>query len=187
MTPRAKRIRYALGALLAFGAVNAFAGGYYGLSGAPGVPLEWLEGSPFSDYTIPSLILGVVVGGTLGFAALAVLAGRRFAGRSAFVAGAIVLGWIVVQVSIIGYVSWMQPATLVAGLAILALAGRLMRESWHEAGRIVTARGSARKQTPVRHTCGRRRRDITGRSPDRPTGSGARHRSRVRGRRRGAL
>ena len=42
-------IRYLLGALLTFGAINAFAGGYYGLSGAKGVPLEWLEGSPFSD------------------------------------------------------------------------------------------------------------------------------------------
>jgi hypothetical protein len=35
-------IRYLLGALLTFGAINAFAGGYYGLSGAKGVPLEWL-------------------------------------------------------------------------------------------------------------------------------------------------
>jgi hypothetical protein len=38
--PRA--LRLALGLLLAFGALNAFAGGYYGLSGARGVPTEWL-------------------------------------------------------------------------------------------------------------------------------------------------
>jgi len=53
---RSSGLRYALAGLLAFGALNAFAGGYYGLSGAPGVPVEWLEGSPFSDYTVPSLI-----------------------------------------------------------------------------------------------------------------------------------
>ena len=125
MTRTATSIRYALGLLLAFGALNAFAGGYYGLSGAPGVPLEWLAGSPFEDYFVPSVILFVVVGGTLGFAALAALAGFRAARRSAFIAGTIVLGWIIVQVAIIGYVSWMQPATFIGGLAVLMLAWQL--------------------------------------------------------------
>ena len=119
-------VRYVLGMLLAFGALNAFAGGYYGLSGAPGVPAEWLAGSPFEDYFIPSLILFVVVGGTLGFAALAVLAGFRVARRSAFIAGTTVLGWIMAQVAIIGYVSWMQPATFMGGLAVVALAWGLV-------------------------------------------------------------
>ena len=118
-------MRYALGSLLVFGAVNAFAGGYYGLSGAPGVPLDWLAGSPFKDYFIPSLVLFVIVGGTLGFAALAVFARFRLARRSAVLAGTIVLVWIAVQVAIIGYVSWMQPATFIAGLVILTLARRL--------------------------------------------------------------
>jgi hypothetical protein len=50
-------IRTLLGALLTVGALNAFAGGYYGLSGAEGVPREWLAGSPFRDYFVPSVIL----------------------------------------------------------------------------------------------------------------------------------
>ena len=37
---RSPLIRYLLGGLLAFGALNAVAGGYYGLSGAEGVPRE---------------------------------------------------------------------------------------------------------------------------------------------------
>ena len=57
-------IRYTLGVLLAFGALNAFGGGYYGMQGAEGVPLEWLEGSPFKDYFLPGLILFAVVGGS---------------------------------------------------------------------------------------------------------------------------
>lgn len=113
--------RYFLGALLAFGALNAFAGGYYGLTGAEGVPLEWLEGSIFDDYFIPSLILFVVVGGALMLAAIAVAARSRIAGVAARAAGYIVLFWICVQLAIIGYVSWMQPATLVAGLLIIWL------------------------------------------------------------------
>jgi hypothetical protein len=119
---RSSGLRYALAGLLAFGALNAFAGGYYGLSGAPGVPVEWLEGSPFSDYTVPSLILFIVVGGSFLIAAVSVFARSRFARASALMAGATVLVWIGVQVAVIGYVSWMQPATAMGGLVILLLA-----------------------------------------------------------------
>jgi hypothetical protein len=117
--------RYVLGTLLAFGAINAFAGGWYGLSGAPDVPLEWLADTPFRDYFIPSLILFVIVGGALVFAAIAVFARFRLARVSALAAGIIVLVWISVQLAIIGYVSWMQPSTAVAGVLVLILASRL--------------------------------------------------------------
>jgi hypothetical protein len=114
-------IRVLLVALLAFGALNAFAGGYYGLSGAEGVPREWLAGSPFTDYRVPSLILFLVVGGALALAAVMVFTRHRRARAAAFAAAAVVLVWIIVQVAIIGYVSWMQPATFAAGLGILLL------------------------------------------------------------------
>ena len=115
-------VRHGLGGLLAFGALNAFAGGYYGLSDAKGVPVEWLQGSPFNDHTLPSLILVIVVGGSFLVAAIAVFAGARIARASALTAGAIVLIWLAVQVTIIGYVSWMQPATAIGGVLILVLA-----------------------------------------------------------------
>lgn len=50
--------------LLLFMAVNAFAGGVYGVCGAPGVPTEWLEGTPFRTYFVPALVLFVMVGGS---------------------------------------------------------------------------------------------------------------------------
>jgi hypothetical protein len=115
-------IRYLLGGTLAFGAVNAFGGGLYGLAGAEGIPTAWLEGSPFTDYFVPSLVLLLLVGGSLLFAAIAVYARLRIARAAALVAGVIVLGWIAVQVAIIGYVSWMQPATTLGALLILTLA-----------------------------------------------------------------
>ena len=114
-------IRTLLGSLFAFGALNAFAGGYYGLSGADGVPREWLAGSPFSDYVVPSLVLFVVVGGALALAAIMVFRGYPPARAIACAAAAVLLAWIVVQVAIIGYVSWMQPATFAAGLLMLLL------------------------------------------------------------------
>ena len=84
-------IRTLLGALFAFGALNAFAGGYYGLSGAEGVPREWLAGSPFSDYVVPSLVLFVVVGGALALAAIMVFRGHPLARAIACVAAAVLL------------------------------------------------------------------------------------------------
>ena len=125
---RAKAIRYSLGSLLVFGALNAFGGGYYGLSGAKGVPTEWLEGSPFSDYFVPSLILLVVVGGAFMVAAIAVLRNLRIARLAALTAGIVVLGWLTVQLAIIGYVSWMQPTTAIAGALVLVL-GSLFRQA----------------------------------------------------------
>jgi hypothetical protein len=115
-------IRYSLGGLLAFGALNALGGGYYGVSGAEGVPTEWLKGSPFTDYYVPSLVLLLVVGGSLLLAAIAVFAGVRIARPSAMTAGLVVLCWLVVQVAIIGYMSWMQPVTGAAGASVLGLA-----------------------------------------------------------------
>jgi peptidoglycan/LPS O-acetylase OafA/YrhL len=124
-TAEAAGVRATLGVLLGFGAVNAFGGAYYGLAGAEGVPREWLEGSAFSDYTIPSVILGAVVGGSFLLAAIAVFTRWRNARLLAIAAGVIVLGWIAVQVAIIGYVSWMQPVTAAWGVAVLLVARAL--------------------------------------------------------------
>lgn len=115
-------VRYVLGGLLAFGALNAFAGGYYGLAGAKGVPTEWLAGSPFRDYWIPSLILFIVVGGSLLVAAVAMFTRHRSARVTALWAGVIVLVWLAAETYIIGYVSWMQLATAIGGIVILGLA-----------------------------------------------------------------
>ena len=117
-------VRLLLGLLLSVVALNAVGGGYYALSGAPGVPVDWLQGSPFSSYVVPGVILLVVVGGSSAAAAVAVFARARRARPLALAAGAILLGWIVVQVAIIGYVSWLQPAMAVAAVLILALARR---------------------------------------------------------------
>ena len=92
--------------------LNAFGGGYYGLTGAEGVPTEWLRGSPFADYFVPSLILLVVVGGSFIMAAIAVLAGLRTARLAALAAGLVVLGWLIVQIAIVGYVLHVKRSTL---------------------------------------------------------------------------
>ena len=111
--------RYALGILLIILAINSLGGGFYGMSGAPDVPVEWLEGTPFTSYFIPSLILFVAVGGTSLFAGILVFRKSLYARLASFFAGMVTVIWLTVQVAIIGYVSWMQPTT--AGVAALIL------------------------------------------------------------------
>ena len=122
-----KITRYFLGTLLAFVALNAFGGGYYGLSGAKDIPLEWLEGSPFSNYFIPSLFLLIVVGGSCLYAAATVFRNGSHTFVVSLLCGLLLIFWIIVQVFIIGYVSWMQPAVFIAGIVTLVLAFQIRR------------------------------------------------------------
>ncbi|MBL7718599.1 MAG: hypothetical protein JNL72_07175 [Flavipsychrobacter sp.] len=117
--------RYVLASVLGIVALNALGGGYYGMSGAKGIPLSWLDGSPFHSYFIPALVLFVGVGGSCAVSFVAVLRGASFARMAALLSGLLLLGWILVQVSIIGYVSWLQPAMIVAAIVILALVWHL--------------------------------------------------------------
>jgi hypothetical protein len=107
-----------------FIAANALGGSIFGLAGARGVPREWLEGSPFESYVVPSLILLVAVAGGMTVAASALIVRHRRAAEISIGAGLVLLGWIVVQVLIIPF-SWLQPAFFAGGLVVVALGWRL--------------------------------------------------------------
>ena len=92
------------------------------MGGGLDLPSEWLDGTPFSNYFIPGLILLVVIGGSMLAASLAVWSRNLFAGPASLVVGSILLIWIIVQVVLIGYQSWMQPTFFAFGLAVVALA-----------------------------------------------------------------
>ncbi len=121
----ANPVRNTLVIMLLLVAINAFGGGYYGMAGAKSVPIEWLKGSPFQNYFIPSLILFVCVGGSALFAAILVFRRQSMARKAALSCGFIILLWLAIQVAIIGYVSWMQPTTAVVALIILFLTFKL--------------------------------------------------------------
>jgi len=126
-----KTLRLGLETLLGFLAINAFAGGLYGMAGAKAVPVEWLEGSWFSSYFVPGLILFAVVGGTCALAAIAMFARWNLALELAALAGSVVIVWLAIEVAVIGFVSWLQPATGCAGVLILLLV--YVHESAHSA------------------------------------------------------
>jgi hypothetical protein len=115
----------AIAAFLALGAIPAGVGFALRPDGSlVGMPLPVLAGTPFDDFRIPGVLLAAVVGGSaLAATGLLALGARRAAG-AALVAGGVTLGWISVQVALIGYVSALQPLVALLGLALLVLAWR---------------------------------------------------------------
>lgn len=122
-----KALRITSGIILAVIALNAFGGGYYGMAGAENVPVEWLEGSPFKSYFIPGLFLFLVIGGICTAASVAVLMNTSKAYILSIIAAFLLIAWIAIQVSVIGYVSWMQPAIFISAVVILVLSSILKR------------------------------------------------------------
>ena len=77
-----KVIRIALLVLETFIWTSALAGGIgvvQGVAFGQALPLAWLAGTPFSDFTIPGLMLVIVVGGTALLAAATVFIQREWA------------------------------------------------------------------------------------------------------------
>ncbi len=120
-----KIVRYTLGVLLLLVAINAFGGGYYGITGAKDIPVEWLKGSPFHNYIVPGIILFICVGGSALLAAVAVLKQHRLAQKTAFACSIIMMIWIAVQLAVIGYVSWLQPVIIATAILIFILTFKL--------------------------------------------------------------
>lgn len=118
-------VRTSLVVLEAFIALAAIITGMAVLINGPAViqmPLEWLRNTPFSDYTIPMLILVIAVGGSSLVAAATAFIRREWSVLLSAAAGLIMVGFEVVQVALIQKLSWLQGFYAVIGLAIFALA-----------------------------------------------------------------
>ncbi len=99
-----KIVRITLGVMELFVGLWAVIGGVGLVTGAIPflqMPVEYLQGTPFSDYTIPGLILLIVVGGSFLFAAATILTGREMGVLASALAGLIVIGFEVVEAAII--------------------------------------------------------------------------------------
>jgi hypothetical protein len=124
-----KPIRITIGLLAAFIALTAGAGGIAILTGLDSFPPEWLEGTPFHTYTIPALLLSVVVGGSSLAAALAIFTGHPVGLIASLGAGLIMAGYITVEVLILndgpGGPTPIEYFYFALGMAMAALAGYL--------------------------------------------------------------
>jgi hypothetical protein len=85
------------------------------------VPLSSLAGSPFSDYTVPAVLLTAAVGGTALLAAWLVHLRMRLGIPASAIAGAAIIIFEIVEWNVIGF-AWLQAAYIGIGAAILGLA-----------------------------------------------------------------
>ena len=116
---------YLLGSLQAVIGISAIAGGWTLFTDPTGAQMGFstaqLAGSPFPNYLIPGLFLflvngvGSLIGATMSFRC------QRHAGLTAMALGAIMMGWLGIQVMVIGAVHWLQPFMFGLGLLEAAL------------------------------------------------------------------
>lgn len=116
--------------LIGIGAVPAGFGLVMDPSGsAVGFDLQWLEGSPFSDFLIPGLVLMTVNGLGHLVGCFASFRGWRRAGELGLALGVFLTLWILLQVYWIGLGSWLQPAYFIIGLLECGLAIAVLSSS----------------------------------------------------------
>lgn len=102
-------------------AVAGFGGAIGLLTGA--IPLTGaLEDVPFGSAVLAGLSLAIVNGVLPTIAATAEWRRLSWAELAHLTVGAALMGWIVVQVAIIGLTAWLQPFMFAWGAAILVLA-----------------------------------------------------------------
>lgn len=125
---RTERMRTVLIAVMAFQGLSGVAGGL-GLIADPSgaslqIPLDWLIGSPFTNYLVPGIILFVV----LGQVPLAVVFGlwkrKSWARLAAIGVGTALCIWIFVEILVIGYQPDppLQAVYGIVGMVILLIA-----------------------------------------------------------------
>jgi hypothetical protein len=101
-------------------------------------PISWLEGTPFSDYTVPAVILGIVVGGSALLAMWAMIKSASVGAVASLAAGVIMMGWVIgeyilvpdIRFSFTDLATWQQGLFFLVGLAMAVLALRVISGGW---------------------------------------------------------
>ena len=115
--------------LVSFLAVTALLSGIMLISNPDGkimnLSVSLLEGTPFKDFTIPGVLLALLVGGTNLLAVFFNL--KRQAGRYnwALAGGIFITGWIIGQLILIGASHWLQAFYLVIGILVILISYQL--------------------------------------------------------------
>ncbi len=126
MTNRVNRV--ALGLLELFVVLTAVQGAIFVV---PNLPAAWLKGSPFADYTVPALALGIACGGGNLIAGLGVVFRPLLGAVLSVMAGLIVIAFELVEIGVVGFTlatygsgspqAWFQLIYLEAGATIAVL------------------------------------------------------------------
>jgi hypothetical protein len=136
-----RSIRATLALIEACIGLGALVGGIAILLGAfdQWLPVAWLQGTPFSNYLVPGLVLTLVIGGGMLLASATQFIQREWVVLFSATMGLIMLGWELVEVAIIDrYEQAIVPSTIaqqvlfsVLGLVIFGLATYLWITEHH--------------------------------------------------------
>ncbi len=137
-----KAIRIVLVVIEAIIGLGAIGGGIAILTGSfdQWLPLAWLQSTPFSDYTIPGLILLIVIGGGMLLAAGTVFIQCEWAVLLSALIGLVMIGFEIFEVAIIDQnADAIIPSTLAQqalmsglGFVIFGLASYLWMSEYRE-------------------------------------------------------
>ncbi|MHA6783092.1 hypothetical protein ACVGOW_19150 [Pseudonocardia saturnea] len=83
---------------------------------------EWLEGTPFTSWLVPGILLLLVVAAPMATAALLELRCSPWVAAASITAGAAQIAWIAAQLAIMQRYNVQQPIILACGLAVVLLA-----------------------------------------------------------------
>jgi hypothetical protein len=127
-----KIIRIITGLLLL---LNGMGGVYGGFSlicdpegNGIGLPIAYLENTPFSNYQIPGMILFLFNGMGSLFVFTLMIIKLRFYGIYIIMQGAILIIWIVAQLIILNILAWQQLIMMFVGILLIAAGYILFRK-----------------------------------------------------------
>jgi hypothetical protein len=111
--------------LLLFNGLSALFGGWQLMVQPDGssmqMSLDWLQYSPFSNYFIPGILLFVVNGLMSIFVFTLLIIKYKYYPLLVMLQGALLFGWIVVQVLMVRDLVWIQVLFGIIGLILLLL------------------------------------------------------------------
>lgn len=121
-----KTLKTFLGISQAFNGFSGLLGGILLINDPAGddlnMQIEWLQDTPFPNYLIPGLVLLIFIGISNVVGSWFTFSGKKERVHFGLIFGFILMIWILVQVSWIGYRGFLQPLYFTTGLLQVLLA-----------------------------------------------------------------
>jgi hypothetical protein len=122
-TPVSERWRWVTAGLEILIAASAGYGGIGLIAGnAIGMPADWLDGTGFTSWVLPGVLLLLVVGAPMAVAAALELRRSPWAAVASANAGAAQVGWIAGELLVMQRYNVLQPVMMLLGLLVLLIA-----------------------------------------------------------------
>ncbi len=132
----AKAINTIITLLLLFNGPGAIYGGGAMILQPDGSILQFppgmLDGSPFSNYMVPGIVLFCVIGLISLFLLLQFFFRKRYEAKPIMTNGVLVIGWIIIQVLMIRTFSYLQLVIIATGVLLVILGVLLYKKGREE-------------------------------------------------------